>query len=206
MYFNEKENTNIDKELNTKKGPKIKIDKKVIIIGCIVLAVAIIALIIILISINVNRYTLYLNGSTEVTIYQGSNYNDPGFNAFDNHKNDLTSEVVVQSNLDPNTIGTYTITYSLNNEVRTRTITVVEKPAVTTFIYLKGDKTIYLNVGATYTEPGYTVADAIDGDLTQEVTINGNVDTSKRGTYSIIYSVVNSSGVTTTNTRTIIVQ
>ena len=61
-------------------------------------------------------------------------------------------------------------------------------------------------MGDAYEEPGYSAIDAVEGDLTNKVKINSNLDTSKQGTYRIIYSVTNSDGVTTSETRTIIVQ
>ena len=204
MYFNTKEETNIDNELKAKKESKI--NKKTIIIIGIVLAVIIISLILILLLMNVKRYTLKLNGSESITIYQGSVYIEPGYDAHDNKNNDLSDEVVVLSNLDSNSIGTYTITYTLHNKTRIRNIEVVEQPSVITVIFLNGDKNVYINAGSSYDEPGYSAIDAIDGDLTDKVNVSSNVNTSKRGTYTIIYSVVNSAGVTTSETRTIIVQ
>ena len=208
MYFNEKEDTNIDKELKKNKRFSLRNTNKkslIIIIG-IILSVIVISVIIYLIIKYVNRYSLVLNGSSDITIYEGTIYNEPGYEAYDNKKNNLNDEVEVKSNLDSNTIGSYVITYSLHGKTKTRNIKVVAKPDVITVIHLNGAKNLYLKVGASYNEPGYNAIDAIDGDLTNKVTINSNVDTSKRGTYRIIYSVVNSTGVTTTEIRTIIVQ
>ena len=204
MYFNEKEDTNIDKEL--KKNKKFKINKKTLIIIGIIMLLLIVSIILFFIIRNINHYYLTLNGNSDITIYEGTIYNEPGFDAYDNKKNNLNNEVIVKSNLNSNTIGTYTITYSLHGKTKTRTIKVVAKPSVITVIHLNGDKNMYLNVGTTFSEPGYSAIDAIDGDLTNKVTINGNVDTSKRGTYRIIYSVINSNGVTTSEIRTITVQ
>ena len=204
MYFKQKENTNIDKALRKRK--KINLDKKTLKIAGIVLGIIILIAIIVLIITNTFRYFLVLNGNKNITIYQGSIYTEPGYRAYDRQKNDLNSEVTINSNLDTNTIGTYKITYSLYNKVKTRTIKVVAKPAVATVIHLNGDKNVYLSVGTTYNEPGYSAIDALDGDLTSKVKVNSNVNTTKRGTYRIVYSVVNSDGVTTSETRTIIVQ
>ncbi len=204
MYFNQKEDTNIDKALRKRK--RINFDKKTLKIGGIILGIIVVILLVILLFARMTRRYLVLNGSTNITVYQGSIYNEPGYNAYDNKKNNLNNEVIVESNLDTNTIGTYKITYTLYGKTKTRTIKVVAKPAIVTVIHLNGDKNVYLNVGTTYNEPGYSAIDATDGDLTSKVKVNSNVDTSKRGTYRIIYSVVNSNGVTTSETRTIIVQ
>lgn len=207
MYFKEKEDTNIDNELKkSKKVDKKKISKVFFTIIGILVALIIIGLLIVLLIKKMNREFLILNGDMNMTIYKGTIYNEPGYEAYDNNKNSLNDQVIVNSNLDPNTIGTYKIVYTLNNKSKTRTIKVVEKPDIITIIHLNGKYNIYLNVGDTYEEPGYSAIDAVEGDLTNKVKINSNLDTSKQGTYRIIYSVTNSDGVTTSETRTIIVQ
>ena len=207
MYFNEnKENTNIDNEFkNKEKFDFNKYKKIIIIVGGVVLFI-IILLIIIAIFKNKRSYFITLNGDETITIYQGVTYNEPGFNAFDNKNNDLSSEVKIKSNLDTESVGTYTIIYSLHNNSIKRTINVIERPEVITMIYLMGDKNINLKKDEEFKDPGYKAIDAIDGDLTAKVTKSGSVDTSKKGTYRIVYSVVNSKGITTTETRTIVVE
>ena len=208
MYFNEKEDTNIDWELkkNRKKVDKKQVAKNIFKIVGIILAVLIIVLIIILLIKKSNHLYLVLNGDDNMTIYKGTTYNEPGYRAYDKKNNNLNDQVTVKSSLDSNTIGTYTIVYTLNNIRKTRTIKVIEKPDIITVIHLNGKLNIYLNVGDNYEEPGYVAIDDVDGDLTDKVVVNSNVDTSKRGTYRIIYSVTNSDGVTTSVTRTVIVQ
>lgn len=48
--------------------------------------------------------------------------------------------------------------------------------------------------------------DEVDGDLTDKITVEGSVDTSKEGEYTLVYSVTNSRGKTATFTRTVIVR
>ena len=79
-------------------------------------------------------------------------------------------------------------------------------PSISTIIHLDGNNPIYFNAGDTYYEPGFNAIDAIDGDLTAKVEVTNEVDMTKEGTYRILYSVVNSSGVTTSETRTVIIR
>ena len=74
-----------------------------------------------------------------------------------------------------------------------------EEPTIT----LKGEASITLNVGDTYTEQGATAKDDTDGDISSKITISGSVNTSKAGKYTISYSVKNSKGKTSTAKRTI---
>ena len=204
MYFNTNvDGTNIDNEFN--KEEKFNFDKykKYIFIGlgCIL----ILGLIFILIGRKKISYYIDLSGNREITIYEGDAYIEPGYMARDSKGNDLTDKVVVNNMIDISTIGTYEIIYTLNNTEVKRIINVLEKPTGATIMYLKGSTTIYLKVGDTYKEPGYKVIDSVDGNLGDKVTVTGRVDTSKVGTYKLIYSVTNNSGVTTSKQRVIVV-
>ena len=53
---------------------------------------------------------------------------------------------------------------------------------------------------------GVSAWDEVDGDLTDKITVEGSVDTSKEGEYTLVYSVTNSRGKTATFTRTVIVR
>ena len=57
-----------------------------------------------------------------------------------------------------------------------------------------GNPTVQLEIGDTYVEPGYRASDNVFGDMQSRVTITGDVNTSKAGTYEIIYSVVDIAG------------
>lgn len=73
-------------------------------------------------------------------------------------------------------------------------------------ITLKGDATITINVGDTYTEQGATAKDEKDGDISSKIAMSGSVNTSKAGKYTITYTVTNSGGSKATVKRTITVK
>ena len=75
--------------------------------------------------------TISLKGDNNVTIIQGSKYEEPGFTAHDSIEGDLTNSVKTNGTVDTSTIGTYTITYTVINNKgtmmeTTRKITVIE--------------------------------------------------------------------------------
>ena len=73
-------------------------------------------------------------------------------------------------------------------------------------ITLTGSSTINLTVGDTFTDPGATATDDVDGDITSSITTSGTVNTSTAGTYTIDYSVSDAAGNNATVVqRTIIV-
>ena len=205
MYFNEnKENTNIDEEFKSKNNIDLsKFKKPLLILGGIVV-LFIIILVILSLTKNKTTYFISLDGNTEMTIYKGSIYNEPGYEGYDNKGRTYT--VKVDGNVDTSKVGTYTITYSLHNVEKTRTVKVMEVPDNPTVIHLNGSKNITLKLGEKYEEPGYTAIDYIDGDLTKEVKVTGSVNTTKAGIYRLIYSVVNSKGVTTSETRVVTIK
>ena len=83
-------------------------------------------------------------------------------------------------------------------------------PQDSLFIALSDPNPLFLTVGDSYDiqidDPGYIAFDPNDGNITGKVLLSGFVDTSIPGDYFVTYSVTNSSGQTTTATRTITVQ
>ena len=74
-------------------------------------------------------------------------------------------------------------------------------PAIT----LVGSPTIELTIGNTFTDPGATATDNIDGDLTSSITTSGSVDTSSTGSYMISYSISDATGNSASVTRTVVI-
>lgn len=70
---------------------------------------------------------------------------------------------------------------------------------------LKGESEITINLNSTYEELGYEATDETDGDITNKVKVEGNVDTSKGGEYILTYSVSDKGGNLTKKTRKVIV-
>ena len=204
MYFNEKEDTNIDKEFNNNSFDFNKY-KKPIIIGGIVLISIILIIVIVAIINNRSVYYLTLNGDKEINYYQGVDYIDPGYIAKDNHGRDLTSSVEITGNVNKDVIGTYNIKYKIGNKTVVRTVNIVEKPINAAYIHLI-DGDISITEGKTYQDPGYQVFSYNpNDDLQSKVVVTGTVDTSKKGIYIVSYSVVTQDGVTITAKRTITV-
>ena len=62
-------------------------------------------------------------------------------------------------------------------------------------ISLLGDRTQILTLGEVYLEAGATASDLQDGDMSSQIAINGQVDSSAIGDYLVKYSVTDSSGL-----------
>lgn len=88
---------------------------------------------------------------SDVTIYEGDEYKEPGYNAIDNYDGDITKSVIVNSNLDNKKAGEYKITYevkdSSNNSTSVeRKVIVKEKIVVLSNNNVKSN----INSGITY--------------------------------------------------------
>jgi hypothetical protein len=71
-------------------------------------------------------------------------------------------------------------------------------------IELVGDGDYLVNIGDSYVEPG-AIASENDLDVTENIVISGNVDTSTAGYYPVNYSIVNVDGFSKTITRNVFV-
>ena len=120
-------------------------------------------------------------------------------------------DVVLTENTTTGPIAYNTITLSGTITVlsATSTSTTSSSTADTTppVITLTGSSTINLTVGDTFTDPGATATDDVDGNITSSISISGSVDTSTAGTYTISYNVSDTAGNAATEAqRTVIVQ
>lgn len=140
---------------------------------------------------------LSLVGSSNINIEAGTTYTDPGANASDNEDGDLTSQIIITGSVDSNTLGVYSIIYSVtdsdgNTTSLTRFVNVIDttKPVIN----LLGDSEITLSLGQLYNEQGATAIDNLDGDITSSIEISGNVNHNSAGIYLVKYDVSDSSG------------
>jgi len=72
-------------------------------------------------------------------------------------------------------------------------------------ITLIGDNPINLNIGDTFSDPGATAQDNIDGDITASIEMTSDVNTSAAGTYTVAYSVTDSDGNSAAASRSVFV-
>lgn len=149
-----------------------------------------------------------LTSGANVSFTIGKDFVDPGYTAVDECDGDITSAVTVEGTVDGRKSGSYTLTYrvsdSSGNVAEIQRIVKVgdfNGPTIT----LQGQTRMYIKVGETYTEPGFTATDNIDGNITSKVSITGGVDTSKMGINTITYTVTDAAGNTTTTTRSVYV-
>lgn len=203
MYFlDDKNNTNIDDEFNEKKSFKVS---KALLFGAIIGILVLLIIGVLLFRKPKREYFLTLNGQEDIVIYQGMEFVDAGYQAYDNRGNEYNQEVVVTGEVDTSVAGEYRIIYSYNGIEKERIVTVLAKTTQLTFLILKGNRTMYLKQGEKYQEPGFNVIDTYDDKLHEKVEVSGDINSNEPGTYKIKYSVINHLGVEFVEERTIIV-
>ena len=142
----------------------------------------------------------------EVTMKDG--YNEPGAEAtFSFH--DISDHIRIDdSDLNEHKVGTYTITYTVNylnkTASKTRTVNVIDRepPEIT----ITDGASVSVQLMGEYKDPGATAVDDSDGDVTDQITSRGIVDTSNRGDYEIEYTVTDSYGNKAAAVRTVTVE
>jgi len=139
-------------------------------------------------------------GAAVINLGTGDPFVDPGATATDEEDGNLTGSIVVGGDaVNINQPGSYVITYNVTDsgglpapEV-TRTVNVTDD--VPPVITLTGATTINLAAGAPYSEPGYSAIDNVDGVITGNVVVGGDVvNTSVAGTYVVTYNVSDAAG------------
>jgi hypothetical protein len=143
-----------------------------------------------------------LNGASTLQVECHTSFTDPGATATDACSGSVP--VTASGSIDPNTPGTYTITYTATDGSHpatpvTRTVNVVDTqgPVIT----INGANPVTVECHTSYADAGATAFDACLNS-SRPVTTTGSVNVNATGTYTITYTA--SDGVrTSTATRTV---
>lgn len=159
------------------------------------------------ISVVTPKPSIYLNGNKVQKILIGTPYTEAGAIANDALDGDLTSQIRMSGMVDTSKEGTYTITYEVENSygVKASISRTVEVYVPSPVITITGDNPITIQIGSIYQDQGATANDALDGDLTSNITMSSNVNPNQKGTYYVEYTVTNQHNKTAKAKRTVIV-
>ena len=152
--------------------------------------------------VDTKKPEIILEGEIETKICPNKTYEEEGFKAIDNYDGEITDKV--KSTPEDDKVTYEVKDSSGNKESVVRTL--VREDAEAPKINLSGSSTMYVVINNKYNEPGFTATDNCEGDLTSKVKVEGNVNTSSLGTYTLTYSVADSKNNVATEKRTVIVQ
>jgi hypothetical protein len=139
-----------------------------------------------------------LLGSDPMSVEGGSTFSDPSATASDSFEGDLSAGIVISGSVDSAVLGSYTLTYNVSDSTGnaatavTRRVNVVDQTAPV--ITLIGANPLEVALDGTFSDPGASASDAVDGDLSTRITVAGTVDTSTLGSYTLTYSVSDAEG------------
>ena len=147
---------------------------------------------------DTKKPTITLEGKKETDVCPETKYKEEGYKAYDNYDKDITKKVKIKEEKDK---ITYTVKDSSNNErkiIRKLTYQDKTKPE----IKLNSEDKVTIIEGTKYDEK-VSATDNCDGDITKDIQKEGNVDTSKIGTYIIKYIIKDKAGNEETKEETI---
>ncbi|MBP0726468.1 DUF5011 domain-containing protein [Bacillus sp. RG28] len=131
-----------------------------------------------------------------------------GVTAIDNVDGDLTKNINISSQVNTKVKRTYQVKYTVTDSSGNTTLAYCNIKVVDNIppkIFGATTQTIKLNQ-AFNNKKGVTAYDNVDGNLTSFIKVSGNVNTKKRGTYSLTYIVTDKSGNQAIVKRIIIVK
>ena len=153
----------------------------------------------------------------DLTLYTGDKFSKDMLNikANDREDGDLTDKVEIYGKVDTSKVGEYELTLTVKDSKGAKaekkvTVTVkkkVVKPEVNEAPVITA-KDITLNVGDKFNLADLQIkaTDSEDGDLTDKVAVEGNVNTTKAGVYTITITVQDSKGALATKKVTVTVK
>lgn len=145
---------------------------------------------------------IILNHKENYFTLKGEDYMEEGYTAADNYDGDITDKV--ERYIKDNVVY-YSVKDSSGNEAMVQR-TILYNDMVPPVLTLTGSKEITIKAGSSYSEPGYTAIDEEDGNLTDKVKVEGEVDIYCSGVYTIKYTVADKYGNTSEDTRTVTVE
>ncbi len=142
-----------------------------------------------------------LTGGKEVFVCPNQNYEELGYEVSDNYDKDLYDKVKVTEDKEKQLLRYQVEDSSHNKTIVTRKYYYEDKEAPSITLEGSSEETMY--VGQKYVEDGYRAIDKCEGDLTSEVQIEGSVDGTTVGTYTLLYKVRDQAGNEATTKRVI---
>jgi hypothetical protein len=140
--------------------------------------------------------TLTINGSNPMEVERGSEYIEQGITINDDKDHNLN--VIISGAVNISQIGSYIIAYSVtdnsgNNSKVSRIVNIVEpSDVIPPIITLNGSNPIEITQGLEYLDAGATAFDDKDGNIL--VTTSSYVDTTKTGSYEVVYTATDNAG------------
>ena len=124
------------------------------------------------------------------------------YTVLDAYEGDLTDQVTIDYSKKKITL---TVSDTAGNkaekEIAIEWVDDTDPPVVT----LSGGRHVFLRLGGSFDDPGYSASDNVDGDMTTRVTVRGLAALEAVGTHTLTYTVADAAGNTGSATRNVTV-
>ena len=152
-----------------------------------------------------NYLKLTLVGNDEIILEVNSTYQEGSAKAT-YLKDDISSNIVISHNVDITKLGTYYETYQITYKGITKEVkrTIIVQDTTAPELVLQGEEEMTIFVNEEWQDPGAIATDNYDGNLSNHIETENNIDITNAGTYQITYTVADSSGNKTSKIRTVI--
>ncbi len=176
-----------------KKYNNIPVKWKKIIKAVSIALVCILLFIFYRFEVKLHTYDIQIKGLSEVSIYEGGNYKEAGYVAYNNKKENITNKVKVKGHVNTEVVGEYKLEYVIktfwkDNRV-SRTVKVLKNPLDGIYFTLNGDEEVTVKLKEKYEDKGYNIRSKDNLSYDQYVTVSNFVDTNKIGEYEVRYLI-----------------
>jgi prepilin-type N-terminal cleavage/methylation domain-containing protein len=150
-------------------------------------------------------------GANPFDLLVGEAYIDEGAKARDKYGNNITSQIIVDNQVNTNVIGSYQVLYSVTDadgvsKTVSRIVNVIDTiPPVITLTAPVPPAFYTLYQDGMFNEPGYIATDNSDGTITARVQVTHDIAPGLPGNYTVTYTVADDSGNIDTKTRNVTV-
>lgn len=132
----------------------------------------------------------------------GETYQEEGFTATDNYDGDITSKV---TKTESDNVITYTVSDSSGNKTSVQRV-IEYNNGIAPELTLNGDAEITIKAGTKFDDPGCTATDSYGNDISESITVSGDLSTYHAGTYTLTYAATDKFGNESSIERTVNVE
>ncbi|MED5453084.1 MAG: DUF5011 domain-containing protein, partial [Verrucomicrobiota bacterium] len=141
---------------------------------------------------------LQLIGRAKVVVEAGTSYVDAGASALDRLDGDVAELMSVDNPVNVMLPGDYVVTYNVidldGNEADPISRKVRVQDTVPPVLSLLGELTLVVDVGEEFVEPGFEASDSLEGDISDRVMVEHEINVEKKGQYLVTYNVSDMTG------------
>ena len=152
---------------------------------------------------------ILLFGDLDMELKDDDLFLEPGFSAWDAQGNSLTQEVELEIAALPEAPHCYQYRYVVSDAdgLTADAYRIIRwKDTHSPELILLGDAQLTLDYNQDFQDPGARASDVFDGDLSDQIQVEGSVDSRQAGSYTLTYSVKDAQGNAASVSRTVVVK